>query len=133
MRLLLLFVLCASGLFAQKKPVTLDTLDAANRLSAVGPGSPVAWAPQGDKWIYRRDGRLFIYDANARSSRQLIDAGTLDKAAVAASNDPQPFGWENRRVIESNVQWSSNGNEVLYSSGDLFLIQVSDGKWSQLT
>ncbi len=133
MWLLVLFLLSASGLYAQKKPVTLDTLDAAARLTALGPGSPVAWAPAGDKWIYRRGDRLMIYDAGTRSSRELINVSSMNAAAVSAPKEPRPFDWENRRVSESDVQWSANSHEILYSSGDLFLIQVEGGKWSQLT
>jgi dipeptidyl-peptidase-4 len=51
-----------------------------------------------------------------------------------ASQDPQPFDWENRRVRETPVQWSSAGNQILYSTGgDVFTIDAATGKWTQLT
>ena len=133
MWLLILFVCAVPGLLAQKKPVTLETLDLAARGAPQGPGNPVAWAPQGDRWIYRQGRRLMVYTAASRASRELVDATAMDSAAVADAAERAPFDWENRRVSEANVQWSSNGGEVLYSAGDLFLIQAANGSWTQLT
>jgi dipeptidyl-peptidase-4 len=133
MRLFLLFLCGAGALLAQKKPVTLDALDAISRLTPQGPGNPLAWAPTGDKWIFRQARRLMVYDAPSRASRELVDASAMDAAAVKHSAAGRPLDWENRRVRESSVQWSSNGAEILYSAGDLFLIQAADGTWTQLT
>ena len=133
MWLLILFVLSVPGLLAQKKPITLETLETVAQMTPQGPGNPIAWAPQGDKWVYRQARRLMVYDPAARTSRDLVDTSVMDSAAVKDTASGQPFGWENRRVSESDVQWSSNNNEILYSAGDLFLIQVADGNWTQLT
>ena len=136
MRAAVLFILCTPAcLLAQKKPITLETLDEATRLTAEGPGNPAAWAPDGKRFLYRQGRRLVIYDPATRSSKDLIDTSEMDSAAVrAASAGPQPFDWENRRVRETPVQWSSNGGEVLYSAGgDLFMITVDPAKWTQLT
>ncbi len=136
MRAAALFLVCAPAcLLAQKKAITLETLDEAARLTAEGPGNPVAWAPDGKRFLYREGRRLIVYDPATRSSQDLIDTSEMDASAVRpASAGPQPFDWENRRVREIPVQWSSSGSEVLYSTGgDLFAITVDSGKWTQLT
>lgn len=122
-------------LVAQKKPITLDALEEASRLAPQGPGNPVAWNADGTKFLYRQGRRLMVYDPSAKSSKELLDATELDAAAVkTASQDQQPFDWENRRVRDTPVQWSSTGNQILYSTGgDVFVIDAASGKWTQLT
>jgi dipeptidyl-peptidase-4 len=133
MRAAVLFLACAAVVTAQKKPITLETMEEAARLTPQGPGNPVAWAPDGKQFLYRQGRRLVIYDPATRSSKDLIDTSSMDSAAVRpAVTESRPFEWENRRVRETPVQWS--GAEVLYSTGgDLFLIQADSGKWTQLT
>jgi dipeptidyl-peptidase-4 len=122
-------------LLGQKKPVTLDALAEASRLSPQAPGNPLAWNADGTKFLYRQGPRLMVYDPSANSSKELLDTTALDAAAVKpVSKDPQPFDWENRRVRETPVQWSSTGDRILYSTGgDVFAIDVTTGKWIQLT
>ncbi len=135
MRAAVLFLAYAPAcLLAQKKPITLETLEEASRLTPQGPGNPVAWAPDGKQFLYRRGRTLVIYDPASQSSKDLIDTSAIDSAAVKPAADAsRPFDWENRRVRETPVQWSSNG-QVLYSTGgDVFLIQADTGKWAQLT
>ena len=143
MRTAFLFLAYASLVFsqekpAQKKPITLETMEEAARLAPQGPGNPAAWAPDGKHFLYRQGRRLVIYDPVSGSSKDLIDTSQMDTAAMdSAAVRPeaaqsQPFQWENRRVRETPVQWA--GNEVLYSSGgDVFVIQADTGKWTQLT
>jgi dipeptidyl-peptidase-4 len=134
MRVVVLFLLCGPVyLPAQKKPITIETMEEATRLAPEGPGNPVAWAPGGKQFLYRQGRRLVIYDPATKSSKDFIDTSAMDSAAVAPiSTGPQPFEWENRRVRETPVQW--NGNEVLYSTGgDVFVIDAATGKWTQLT
>jgi dipeptidyl-peptidase-4 len=138
MRPAILFLACASLVFsqetpAQKKPITLETMEEAARLTPQGPGNPVAWSPDGQRFLYRQGSRLVIYDPATGSSKDLIETAAMESAAVRpAPAESQPFAWENRRVRETPVQWS--GAEVLYSSGgDVFLIHVDSGKWTQLT
>ena len=133
MRTAFLFLACASLVCAQKKPITLENMDEAARLVPQGPGNPVAWAPDGKHFLYRQGRRLVIYDPASGSSKDLIDTSEMDSAAVPPARTPsQPFEWENRRVRETPVQWA--GNQVLYSSGgDVFVIQIDTGKWTQLT
>ena len=139
MRTAFLFLACGSLIFsqpgppAQKKPITIETVEEAARLAPQGPGNPLAWSPDGQHFLYRQGSRLVIYDPATGSSKDLIDTAAMDSAVVRpAPAEPQPFAWENRRVRETPVQWS--GAEVLYSSGgDVFLIHVDSGKWTQLT
>jgi dipeptidyl-peptidase-4 len=125
--------LCATLVWAQKKPITLETMEEAARLAPQGAGNPVAWSPDGKRFLYRQGRRLVIYDPATGSSKDLIDTSAIDPAAVRPeAAQSQPFEWENRRVRDTPVQWSSG--EVLYSTGgDVFLIQVDTGKWTQLT
>ena len=132
MRTAFLFLACASLVFsqkpAQKKPITLETMEEAARLAPQGPGNPVAWAPDGKQFLYRQSRRLVIYDPATGSSKDLIDTAAMDSAAVRpAPLESRPFDWENRRVRETPVQWV--GGEVLYSSGgDVFVIQIRHGQ-----
>jgi len=118
---------------APKKPITLETMEEAAGLTPQGPANPAAWSPDGKRFLYRQGRRLILYDPSTASSKDLVDTAAMDSAAVqAAPVESKPYGWENRRVRETPLQWS--GNEVLYSSGgDLFLIEADSGKWAQLT
>jgi len=122
-------------LLAQKKPVTLEALEEASRVAPQGSGNPVAWNADGTKFLYRQGRRLMVYDPSAKSSKELLDTTALDAAAMKpASQETQPFDWENRRVRETPVQWSSAANQILYSTGgDVFVIDATNGKWTQLT
>lgn len=137
MRAAILFFVLAPVLAAQQKqPVTLDVLEELSRANPSGPGSPLAWSPDGGQFVYRDGSRLMIYDAARQSSRRLLDTGPLDDQAVTpnAGDPSQPFDWQNRRVSEARVQWSANGDDILYAAGgDLFLIDVQDRDWRQLT
>ena len=134
MRAAILFLACVPAcLVAQKKLITLESMDEAARLAPQGPGNPMAWSPDGKRFLNRQGRKLVIYDPATGSSKDLVDTAALDSAAVRpAAVESQPFDWENRRVRESPVQWAAS--EVLYSSGgDVFVIQVDTGKWTQLT
>jgi len=134
MRAAFLFLACIPAcLLAQKKPITLQTMEEAARPAPQGPGNPVAWSPDGQQFLYRQGRRLVIYDPATGSSKDLIDTTAMDAAAVRpAVVESRPFEWENRRVRETPVQWS--GSEVLYSTGgDVFVVQIDTGKWTQLT
>ena len=133
MRTAFLFLAGAALVSAQKKPITLETMDEAARLAPQGPGNPVAWAPDGKQFLYRQGRRLVVYDPSTGSSKDLIDTSSMDAAAIRPSSaESQPFDWENRRVRDTPVQWA--GGEVVYSTGgDVFVIQAGTGKWTQLT
>jgi dipeptidyl-peptidase-4 len=132
-----LVIATSSISFGQRKPITLAALDEVASLGPQGRGNPVAWSPDGTKFIYRDMRRLAIYDIPSQKSRDLLDTSAMDPSAgnpARLEQPAEPFGWENRRVSESDVQWSGNGKQVLYvGTGDLYLIEVADGSWTQLT
>lgn len=126
MRVLILFLLVTLPTFAQKKPVTLAALEEISKLGPSGaPGNPLAWSPDSKQFVYRQGSKLILYTVDTQATRELIDTSKLPVTKVAAPATPPPFEWENRRVTESNVQWSSKGDQILYSaSGELFLIDL---------
>lgn len=128
-------LLAPSG-FAQKKPVTVDVLNRPE-ISEDSPqsrGNPLAWSPDGKSFVYRQGTKLMIFDVAATTSMDVIDTTVLNAATskAQASNDA-PFGWQNRHVTESAVQWGEGDALLTLSGGDLFLVHASTGKWEQLT
>src|SRR5690242_19865616 len=121
---LVLLVVFVSAAFAQKKPVTLETL--TQTTSTAERNGPPTWAPDGKSFVFRRGGSLMIYHPAAKSSTELVSIAEMEKAAVRAPEDSrQPFDWQNRHVHEERLQWSKSGNKLLYETGgDLFLIQA---------
>jgi len=132
MRRAAILAFLASLAFAQKKPITLDALQAwRNSVVRTTPGDPV-WAPGGKTFVYRQGSQLKWFDIASKKASDVVDLSTLDSAAL---NPPAPerYEWENRRVDEATLQWSPNGHEVLYDGGgDLFLITIPSGEWRQL-
>jgi dipeptidyl-peptidase 4 len=127
-RLSFLLILLAP-VFAQKKPVTVESLHAVKHEE----DGPPTWAPDGKTFLFSRGTMLRIYDAAAKTSRELVSVEALDAAAIKGSAD-SPYSWTNRGVESGGVEFSASGKELLYStSGDLFLIHVDTGKWQQLT
>ncbi len=128
-RLILFSFLLVAPVFAQKKPVTLESLKAVKH---EGEGSPT-WAPDGKTFLFLKDNSLRIYDPAKKTSRELVSTDALDLAAVKGPEEGA-YGWTNRYVESGGVEFSGSGKEVLYSTGgDLFLIHVETGKWDQLT
>jgi dipeptidyl-peptidase-4 len=127
-RLILLLALMAP-VFAQKKPVTLESLKEVKYER----DGPATWAPDGKTFLFQRGPALRIYDCATRTSKELVSTEALDAAAVKMPEEGA-FGWTNRRVDSGGMEFSASGKEVLYSTGgDLFLIHVETGKWQQLT
>src|ERR1035437_7555550 len=128
-RRLLSLLLLTTPVFAQKKPVTLESLKAVKH---EGDG-PATWAPDGKTFLFSREQTLRIYDPATKTSRELVSTEALDAAAVKGPEEGA-CGWTNRRVESGGPAFSASGKEVLYSTGgDLFLIHVETGKWEQLT
>jgi dipeptidyl-peptidase-4 len=129
---LLIFFALATLAFAQKKPVTLDTL--RQRPTAAAPYSPV-WAPNGHQFAYLRSGDLHLYDCRTRQSRVLFPK--LNSLAANAIKDSRPalaFDWQNRRVTEARLQWAPASDALLIAEGgDLFWLSLSGGEPRQLT
>jgi len=125
----LFLLLIVLPLWAQKKPVTLESLKAVQQEK----DGPPTWAPDGKTFLFQRGQSLRIYDPAAKTSKELISTEALDAAAVKAS-EKGAYGWTNRYVESSGVEFSASGKELLYSTGgDLFLIHAETGKWEQLT
>ena len=129
-RLILLCGVLAASLSAQKKPVTIDTLQEQRR-EAEAP-TPV-WAPDGKHFAYFQGGEVRLYDVAAKSGKTLLALSPLEKAAVPVP-EPARFDWRNRRVSEDSLEWSQSGKQLLVSvNGDLFLFSLDSGSWEQLT
>jgi dipeptidyl-peptidase-4 len=132
MRKLAVFLFFAGAAFGQKKPVTLEALQAwRSTVTRDVPGDPV-WAPDGKTFVYRQGTHLKLYDIAAKKSRDVVDLAALD-ANAEVPPPPEHYEWENRRVDEATLQWAPQGREVLYyHGGDMFLIAIPGGKWRQL-
>ena len=89
--------------FAQKKPITLDALQAwRNNAARSTPGDPV-WAPDGKTFVFTaRGASLKWFDVAAKKSHDVLDLITLDNAALSPPA-PERFEWENRRVDEADL------------------------------
>ena len=116
--------------FAQKKPITLESLEELNRAPT---GIYATWSPDGKSFVYQQDAALILYDCTGKTSKTLASTDAIDTAAVKPPAD-QPDQWPDRYTHDAALEWSSSGKEILYSAGgDLFLIHVDTGKWDQLT
>lgn len=132
MRKAAILVFLAGLAFAQKKPITLEALQAwRNNSVRATPGDPV-WAPDGKTFVYRQANELKWFDVASKKSSDVVDLTALDSAALSPPV-AERYEWENRRVDEATLQWSPRGRQVLYDGGgDLFLITVPGGQWRQL-
>ncbi len=132
MRKAAVFLFLAAVALGQKKPVTLEALQAwRSNLPRNAPGDPV-WAPDGKTFVYRQGSELKWFDVAGKKSQDVVDLAALDNAALSPPA-LERYEWENRRVDEATLQWAPRGGEVLYESGgDLFLITIPGGKWRQL-
>ncbi len=128
---LLLFLSCG---FAQKKPITLDTLRQIGRAAWRGGYVSATWSPDGSRFVFRQGHSLMLYDAATRTSREILSTESLLDAAVPPPADGAPMDWTNRRARTGGMEWSADGKSLLYTAGgDIFLIRVDSGKWEQLT
>ena len=133
MRKVALILLLASCVWAQKKPVTLETLSQAAR-SGRGAAGPELWMPDGKSFLVLQDKHLSLYDCATRQSRAVMALDEIDAAAVAPPADDGPMDWINRRAGRGSMQISANGKDLLYTAGgDIFVIHLDTGKWDQLT
>ena len=129
--LILLLSLCAS---AQKKPITLDTLQGGRGGGRGGFAAPPTWLPGGKTFAFRQGRSIMLYDPATKSSKPLIDTTPIDAAAVSPAAEEGPTDWTNRRARIAGLQFSRDAKLLLYSAGgDLFAIHTDTGKWDQLT
>lgn len=127
--LLLLLLLLPSAFSAEKKPVTLEAV--ASQHPSVAPAA--IWSPAGKEFLYQRSNKLYLYEAAAKKSKELIEISKLESAA---STPPQSkrFDWQNRRVTEKTIQWMPDARRALIvAKGDLFLLDTDNRKWEQIT
>ena len=116
-----LLLLAASSLLASgKKTVTLDDVGKPAKAHEVAP----VWSPDGKRFAYIEDEKLWLYDIPARSKRELTAMSRLGDAATKPP-ETEIFDWSNRRVAEQPVQWFENGDQLLIQAeGDLFLVRL---------
>jgi len=130
----LLVSVCAT---AQKKPITLETLNQGGRgggRGGAGMAGPPTWSPDGKTFVFRQGRTLMIYDPATKASKTLLDTSAIDAAAVTPPADDGPVDWTNRRARTGGMTFSADGKQLLYTaSGDLFLIHMETAKWDQLT
>ncbi|HUQ92234.1 MAG TPA: DPP IV N-terminal domain-containing protein [Bryobacteraceae bacterium] len=117
---------------AQKKPVTLEVLQKAASQAGAG-GGTVQWSPDGKRFVRQQGGRLMVYEAATRTERALMRLSALTDAATKIP-PVEIFGWQNRRVTEQSLQWTPDSRSlVALAGGDVFLIKLSAGGYTQLT
>src|SRR5215472_13420266 len=122
---------CALAWGAGKKPITIDTLLVSGGRGEGG--GPTVWAPDGKHFAYLKGKQILLYDVASKSEKELLSLEPIEKAATPIPESTR-FDWQNRRVRESSFEWSESGKELLLSvGGDLFLFQVAESKWIQLT
>ncbi|HUB31465.1 MAG TPA: S9 family peptidase, partial [Bryobacteraceae bacterium] len=127
------FALILAPAFAQKQPVTMDTLNQGGR-GGGGRGGAAVWAPDGRRFVTRAGRNLALYDVATQKLRTLVSTQAIDNAAVRTPDGDGPMDWTNRRARVGGMEWTADGKSLLYDSGgDLFLIDVAGGKWDQLT
>ena len=113
-RQILIALWCAFSLFAQKKPITIDTVIQQEHGHA-GFGGRLVWAPDGKHFAFLRDGHIMLYDVAAKSEKELLPVDDLEKAAAEVP-EAERFDWQNRRVNEEELQWSPSGKQLLVSA-----------------
>jgi dipeptidyl-peptidase-4 len=123
------WLLVAGGIFAQKKPVTLETV-ASTRAR---PAPSVVWTPDGKSFAWVEQNRIWLYDVAAAKKREVITLSTLQMKAVVPA-EAEVTDWQNRRVAEQSIQWMPSGKSLLVlESGDLFLLHTDTSAFDQLT
>jgi len=131
-RSLLIALILAYTLAAQKKPITLETLK--QRAAIDAPLSPIR-APNGTQFAYYKGGALHLYDCRAKTTKMIFGKiSDLSALAVKDSHPETAFAWQNRRVSEQRYQWAPDSSALLIAEGgDLFWIEVGKSEPKQLT
>src|SRR5260370_30964693 len=98
LRAIVFLILMALGFaqksFAQKKPITLESLNEGGRGGRGG--GAATWAPDGKTFLFRQGRALMIYDPAAKSSRELVATDAMDALAVKGPAEDGPVDWANR-------------------------------------
>jgi dipeptidyl-peptidase-4 len=126
----LILLLAALGALAQKKPITLNALEERAR----GRGGDVVWSPDAKSFAYRSEGSLMVYRTATHNPRAVVKISELSAAAMRSSGEPAAFDWTDRHQETNELQWTPDSGALLYEAGgDIFLVQVANGHWEQLT
>src|ERR1039458_7594835 len=101
-------LLLAASAFAQKQPITLETLSTAGR-GGGGRGGPgmagtPTWMPDGKSFLFRQGRSLSLYDPVTKTSKLLIDTTPIDAAAVAVPPHDGPPPSSNNRPPPRGTQ-----------------------------
>ncbi|MGO9243020.1 MAG: S9 family peptidase [Bryobacteraceae bacterium] len=133
-RLSAALVLLAALLSAQKKPVTLESLQEGGMRGFAGQFAPGrVWRPQGGSFVWIEASKLMEWSTDSTAAKELLSIEPLEKLAVPVAR-PQASAWDNRRVQEERIQWSADGKRLLLIvRGDLFLWDSATNKTEQLT
>ena len=67
------------SLFAQKKPITIDTVMQQKHENET---PQVVWAPDGKQFAYFQGSDVMLYDVPAKSEKKLLSLAPLEKVAV---------------------------------------------------
>jgi dipeptidyl-peptidase-4 len=127
-------LLLVAPVFGQKEPITLESMNKVSRGGGGRGAGAAIWAPDGKTFVFRQGRSLVIYDPATKSSKDLVAVDAMDAAAMNPPPGDGPFTWTNRRARDGGLQFSSDGQELLYAGGgDLFLVHVDTGQWDQLT
>jgi dipeptidyl-peptidase-4 len=123
------FLLTASVLLAQKRPVTIDAV-----VNAPASGrAAITWSPDGEHFVVNERNELSVFEVRSGKERRIISLSDLQTAAIPSPPAPV-FDWTNRRVGERDVQWFSDGKRLLVAnSGDLFIVDIGKGRFDALT
>ena len=123
---------CLPVAWAAKLPVTIDALLQGG--GRRGRGGNVTWAPNGSQFIVDSGGTLSLYDVPSGKTRTIVALSDLENAAAKPEHAEETFDWTNRRVAEGDVQWFADNKRLLVAaSGDLFIVDVANGAFEQLT
>src|ERR1051325_2847754 len=90
-------LLLAGTLAGQKKPVTLESLSVSGMRTRSLP--TIVWAPDGKRFAYIEEKRIWQYDVPSGKRRELITLSTFETKAVAPPQ-AEHMDWRNRRVAE---------------------------------
>ena len=124
-----LVLLSCAAAGAGKRPVTIEAA-AASRPET---NPELYWSPDGSKVVWLEDKQIWLADGTVGEKRPIAPTAGLAERAVRGPRR-QAFDWENRRVREAKLQWSGDGQSLLYTeSFDLFLWRFDKQGWEQIT
>src|SRR5690242_2889598 len=105
------FLVLSVCAFGQKKPITLETLQAGRGGGRGGAGlaGPPPWALDGKTFVVGQGRSINVYDPATRTSELLIDTTPIDAAAVNPPAETGPTDWTNRRARVAGMQFAPDG------------------------